>query len=170
MPSLIRFDGLRHDQVAGARLAVTMLDTSVNMPTGTRVAAVAQTATVLYAGAQLQLTLPSAVHAEVSAISVAHTAGDLDIHTLFLASLRFDGNNPGHVMPCGSCCQLIHDVATYTGIPITVVSLNELNGTVQVVDAVELLPHAFSSQKLRAAGEQRRIAAPADSITCPNAR
>lgn len=170
MPSEVRFDDLRADQFAAARLAVATLDTSVNVPTQTQVAAVAHTPTGLYAGAQLQLTLPSAVHAEAAAISVAHSAKDLDIDTLYLVSRRFDGRDPGHVMPCGSCCQLIHDVGTYANRSITVISLNEHTRTAQVVDAGELLPLAFASLKLRQAGEERRATLPQASITCPRCR
>lgn len=107
----------------------------------------------------------------MAAISVAQSAGDLDIHTLYLASRRFDGRNPGNVTPCGSCCQLIHDLAIYSSVPLTVVSLNEHNGAVCVIKPGELLPHAFNSQKLRRAAEQRRngftLNAMTDDATTP---
>lgn len=157
MPATIEYSELSADQLLAVRLVLDTLGTSLNLPTGTRVAAVAQTASGLYAGAQLQLTLPSAVHAEVAAIGNAHSAGDLDIHTLYLASRRVDGRDPGHVMPCGSCCQLIHDLAEYTDVPVTVMSLNHEGGAARVVTSAELLPHAFSSQKLRDAGAQRQL-------------
>jgi cytidine deaminase len=151
--STIRLDDLSDQQLAAAKLALATLNVSVNVPTGTRVAAVAQTDSGMYPGAQLQLTLPSALHAEVAAICTVHSAGDLGIHALYLAARRFDGRDAGHVSPCGSCCQVIHDVATYTGVPITVLSVNEQTNTVRVIESSQLLPYAFVSHKLHAARE-----------------
>lgn len=96
------------------------------------------------------------MHAEPAAITVAHSSGDLAIHTIYLASRRFDGGDAGHVMPCGGCCQLIYDLTVYTGVPIAVFSLNTTTRTIRVVDSRDLLPHAFASQRLAAASEQRR--------------
>lgn len=156
MSETVDLDDLGDDEIQAVKLLRATLATSVNVATGTLVAAVAHTTTNTYAGAQLQLTLPVAVHAEAAALAAAHTAGDLDVHALYLTSRRADGQDTGHVTPCGSCCQLIHDVGVYTGNPIRVLSLDERANTVLVIQPGSLLPYAFESQKLQRAGQVRR--------------
>ncbi|UJW28770.1 hypothetical protein L3Q67_26280 [Saccharothrix sp. AJ9571] len=153
------FDSLTSEQQAGARLVLETLSHGINVVTGTVIAAVARTDTASHRGTTLWLSGTSGVHAEPAAISAAATAGDPAIHSLYLAMRRTDGGDPGYVTPCGECCQLLADLATFTGRPITIYSLNERLDNVQVIEHTGLLPHAYGSQRLRRAGAER-LAAP----------
>ncbi|MFI6031864.1 hypothetical protein [Amycolatopsis magusensis] len=155
MSHLTDFDSLTPEQQACARLVLETLPHGINVVTGTVIAAVARTDTAFHRGATLWLSGTSGVHAEPAAISAATTAGDPAIHSLYLAMRRTDGGDPGYVTPCGECRQLVADLATYTGRPITIYSLNDRLDHVQVIEHTELLPHAYGSQRLRRAGAAR---------------
>jgi cytidine deaminase len=153
MSRIIEFADLTGDQQKGARTALEALGAAINVVTGTLAAAVAQTADGYYSGSNFWLSGPTHIHAEVAAIASAASANDLQVIALYLAQRRVDGRDPSLLMPCGSCRQLIFDLAVLTGRPVTIFSLTDKLDRVQVVAHADLLPEAFESQKLRVAGK-----------------
>lgn len=136
------------------------LSCGVNAITGTVHAALVVTDNARYAGVSYWLSGTSNIHAEQAAIAAAVSAGDPEIHALLLAQGRVDGREAGLPTPCGSCAQLIHDHVTFTGRAITIYAV-DAGGCVKVIRHCDLLPHAFTSQHLAAAGAARRAGSPA---------
>lgn len=154
MPRMSTLDELQPDEREGVRLVLQTLDTAVNIVTGTLAAAVVQTPTEYYPGANLWLSGPSHIHAEAAAFTAANSAGDRAVSALYLAQRRVDGKEAALLLPCGSCRQLVFDFAVFSGVPVRIYSVTDRLDGVQITEHAELLPDAFESQRLRAAGEE----------------
>jgi len=88
--------------------------------------------------------------AEAAALSLANSAGDLDISALAVVGFNFtDSAGAARVIaPCGSCRQLIAEAAQLANSDVRVLCCNgELSRIVRSTIA-ELLPNAFGPENL----------------------
>ena len=88
--------------------------------------------------------------AEAAALSLANSAGDLDINALAVVGFNFtDSAGAARVIaPCGSCRQLIAEAAQLANSDVRVLCCNgELSRIVRSTIA-ELLPNAFGPENL----------------------
>ncbi|MEN9933905.1 MAG: hypothetical protein RLZZ387_484 [Chloroflexota bacterium] len=85
---------------------------------------------------------PSTVCAERVALFSAYAAGEREI-----AALAVVADTAGPVSPCGTCRQVIAELA-----PRAAIALGNIAGDVQLTSAAELLPGAFTPESLPARG------------------
>jgi cytidine deaminase len=83
---------------------------------------------------------PAAICAERAALLSAYAAGERAIVALAVVA-----DTPGPVSPCGTCRQVIHELA-----PNCTVVLANLHGALQLTTPQELLPGGFTGDELPA--------------------
>jgi cytidine deaminase len=83
---------------------------------------------------------PATICAERAALVSAYAAGEREIVALAVVA-----DTPGPVSPCGTCRQVIHELA-----PRATVALANLRGDVALTTPAELLPGGFTSDDLLA--------------------
>ena len=81
---------------------------------------------------------PSTICAERVALTSAYAAGERDVVALAVVA-----DTSGPVSPCGTCRQVIHELA-----PNATVVLANMGAAFQVVTPRELLPFGFDSSEL----------------------
>lgn len=81
---------------------------------------------------------PSTICAERVALTSAYAAGERDIVALAVVA-----DTPGPVSPCGTCRQVMFELA-----PQAQVLLGNLKGDTQLTSPQELLPHGFEPEHL----------------------
>jgi homotetrameric cytidine deaminase len=106
-----------------------------------KVGAVVRTASgKIYTGCNVEnATFSLTICAERLAIFKALSEGDMDFTHVVITA---DSN--GVCYPCGACRQIISEYA-----PRAVVVCANLNGTVEIFQAGELLPHAFDGSDVK---------------------
>jgi cytidine deaminase len=83
---------------------------------------------------------PAAICAERAALISAYAAGEREV-----VALAVIADTPAPVSPCGTCRQVIHELA-----PGATVALANLHGDVTLTTPQELLPGGFRGQDLPA--------------------
>ena len=81
---------------------------------------------------------PAAICAERTALVSAYAAGEREIVALAVVA-----DTPGPVSPCGTCRQVIHELA-----PHATVALANLHGEMMLLTPQELLPGGFTGDAL----------------------
>ena len=82
---------------------------------------------------------PSTICAERVALTSAYAAGEREIVALAVVA-----DTPGPVSPCGTCRQVLFELA-----PKAQVLLGNLKGDTQLTTAQDLLPYGFEPEHLR---------------------
>jgi cytidine deaminase len=100
----------------------------------------------IYVGANLENASSGlTICAEAAALCAANAAGDLDVAAIAIVGFSFAGalRASAVVAPCGSCRQLIAEVAQLANTNIRIVSCNGELSRIVVSTIAELLPNAF---------------------------
>jgi cytidine deaminase len=107
---------------------------------GFAVGAVALTASGrMFAGCNVEnAAYPATVCAERTALLSAYAAGEREIVALAVVA-----DTPAPVSPCGTCRQVIHELA-----PECVVALSNLRNDLRLFTPQELLPGGFTAEAL----------------------
>jgi cytidine deaminase len=102
-------------------------------------AAVLTTSDRLFPGCNVEnAAYPATVCAERTALLSAYAAGEREIIAIAVVA-----DTPGPVSPCGTCRQVLHELA-----PRCAVILANLQGDIHLTTPQELLPGGFTSEDL----------------------
>ena len=115
------------------------------------VGAAVRTKRGIHGGSNLEnASYPVGICAEVSAITVANSAGDFAIQTI--AVVGHPSNDPAKgidiVTPCGRCRQFIFEASQVSGTDIRVISCNGDLSKCRISTISDLLPEAFGPANL----------------------
>jgi cytidine deaminase len=105
----------------------------------------------IYAAANLENASSGlTICAEAAALSLANSAGDLDIDAIAVVGFNFmdSGGASGMVAPCGSCRQLIAEAAQLAAGDVRVLYCSGELDRIVVSKISELLPNAFGPENL----------------------
>jgi cytidine deaminase len=105
----------------------------------------------IYAAANLENASSGlTICAEAAALSLANSAGDLEIEAIAVAGFNFtDPAGAARVVaPCGSCRQLIAEAAQLANLDVRVLCCNGELSRIVLSTIAELLPNAFGPENL----------------------
>jgi len=105
----------------------------------------------IYAAANLENASSGlTICAEAAALSLANSAGDLDVDAIAVVGFNFmdSGGASRVVTPCGSCRQLIAEAAQLANSDVRVLCCNGELSRIVVSKISELLPNAFGPENL----------------------
>jgi cytidine deaminase len=115
------------------------------------VGAAVRTKRHVYVGSNLEnASYGLGICAEVSAITAANSAGDLDIEAIAIVGYPSDEPTAGSdiVTPCGRCRQIIFEASQVSDVDIRVISCSGDLSKCRVYAISQLLPEAFGPANL----------------------
>ena len=149
---MMHAEGLTQSQQELVDSAIQALETAYNPYSGYFVGAAVLTRTgAIFSASNVEnAAYGSTICAERMAIGKANSQGARDLVALAV-SARSDNFEKGDITsgPCGSCRQVIHELAQVSGYDIEVLLATVDKTNVAVTTIGELLPYAFGPKQLK---------------------